>query len=137
MLATCVASTGCQTLYEGMFPSHSSPIKISMLFYHVYFSFLEQNLNNSIENLKKKNTSKVCLRFLRCLGLLLLKQNISRRRVDRRSYFLSALTTSGKDSSSEPSNCRQAIMENPFAAASPSLLSYPSEIDNYDMFNFL
>lgn len=54
MLATCVASTGCQTLYEGMFPSHSSPINISMLFYHVYFSFLEQNLNNSIENLKKK-----------------------------------------------------------------------------------
>lgn len=37
----------------------------------------------------------------------------------------------------EPSNGRQAILENPFAEASPSLLSYPSEIDNYDMFNFL
>lgn len=54
MLAACVASTDCQTLYEGVFPSHSSPIKTSMLFYHVYLSFVERNLKNSIENLKKK-----------------------------------------------------------------------------------
>lgn len=73
MLAACVASTGCQTLYEGVFPSHSSPIKISMLFYHVYLSFVERNLKNSIENLKKKKYLKGMSKILALLRASLVK----------------------------------------------------------------
>lgn len=99
MLAACVASTGCQTLYEGVFPSHSSPIKTLMLFYHVYLSFVERNLKNSIENLKKKYL-KGMSKILALLRASLVKVEYTKEKVDRRSYFLSALTTSRKDSSS-------------------------------------
>lgn len=56
-----------------------------MLFYHVHLSFLEQNLNNSIENLKKylKGVSKI----LALLGASLVKVEYTKEK-GRRTLIL-------------------------------------------------